>query len=224
MTWLFLFLISRSLTVEVQLNQKPVSGQKVEFYQFKEGRPFSPKYKTTNSRGRVQFTVPKGEADFILRTKFEGVSYFTDFLTYQEIPKEPVLLNVYPTKVMEDSVYLSEVQLFFWLDERGLRVEEELVLKNPSKFTVTGVSGARGKEVFRFSIPAKAFNVQFGSGFDQKDTRLEENDIVDSKPLRPGESRFSLAYYLERSHQTSLSFEQHYTYPVKKNLCGHKRS
>jgi hypothetical protein len=214
----FAVFVSGTFEAEIRVDQKTLPHQKVELYGFKDGEERIRKEASTDVRGHVRFEVEsKEEIAVALRTVFENVAYYSSVFSTAFLPKTPLVLNVYRTAPSHKDVAISDLRFFVGTLSEGIKVDEEIVIENSSPFTIVGdIATAKedsGPEVFRFSLPSGAFDLRFNSGFDEKETRFEGNDIIVTRPLLPGTSRFNFSYAIE-TKGTSLPIHQTFSLPI----------
>ncbi|MBN8555672.1 MAG: hypothetical protein J0L93_09525 [Deltaproteobacteria bacterium] len=215
-------LVSASFSVEVRLNQKPVAGQKIEFIGFKEGEPKANKEILTNAQGIAKFEFdPKEEMNLVARTFYENISYFSPVFISSRIPKTPALIEVFKTATSNPEISITDLRYFISATEAGLKIDQEIVIENPSHFTIVG-DPSHHDEVFRFTLPPGAFDLRFNFGFDEKETKFEGNDIIISRPLLPGTSRFNFSFAIEKPGR-SFDLQQTFSLPVEKISFGTDR-
>ena len=219
----FHLLIGASFSVEVQLNHKPVANQKIEFIGFNEGEPKAHKEILTNAQGIATFEFDsKEEMNLVARTFYENISYFSPVFASNHPPKTPALIEVFKTSPSHASVSITDLRYFLNASDAGLKIDQEIVVENPSSFTIVG-DKAHQDEVFRFSLPPGAFDLRFNFGFDEKETKFEGNDIILSRPLLPGTTRFNLSFSIEKPGR-SFTMQQTFSLPVEKLSFGTDRA
>lgn len=211
---LFFLMIQAPLHVKVMVAAKPVAGQSVELYGVEGEEQKLHLVRKTDTSGTVTFQIPENKnLQLIVRTVYEDISYFSNVLSAALLPKEAVPLVIYKTAETSEKLQVADLRIFLSELDEGLRVEQSMIFDNSSEFTVVGPKNAQQPEVIRFALPPSAYDLRFGEGFEEKETRIEGNDIVITRPLPPGITSFSLAYSVERTG-LSYAFTQKFSVPV----------
>lgn len=211
-------LISAPLKVQVVLAEKPLANQRVEIIGFYEGEKKFEKQLKTNAQGLVEVAIEsKSETHILAQTIYQNVAYYSGVLSSLSIPKAPVKISVYPVTVEEPTVHIEDLRLFITEKEDALRVEETIVIQNPSQKVMVGKQtdpqSEESPESFRFQLPPGAFDLKFDAGFTQETVRFDGNDIVLTRPILPGRTHLALQYSVERGRM-SLNFQQEFSLPV----------
>lgn len=205
--------------VKVILDHKPVSNQIVEFALSTNGAEPVLKTKSTNSAGLATFEIdPKQNQEFIFRTAFEQVLYFSSVYNSKNTLKGPISLPIYRTTPSVDAAVLNEVRLFYRLEEGALRIDEDLILENPTQTTIMGKPDPQhpeqAPETFRIKLPSSNFDLKFGDGFSEQTTQIVGNDIIVTRPLLPGMTRMSFTYAVELTALKYL-FKHEFSAPIQ---------
>jgi len=83
---------------------------------------------------------------------------------------------------------------------KGVRVEEILMIDNPSDRAYAGKPGPDGKKVsFSLPLPAGASNLELSAQMHDCCNAIKGDQLVSNMPLNPGETQYSFAYTVPAS-------------------------
>ncbi|RMD93190.1 MAG: hypothetical protein D6814_15960 [Calditrichaeota bacterium] len=213
---MLLFFTTRAISVEQQgeifgrvLNgsrdSTAVSGQEVVLYTILNGQELDeprPHVKT-DRQGRFRFKklkVGKQLAYYPL-TKYNGVEY-SGPIVRPSGKKAKLESNIYLFESSDsDSAVSASIHHIIIEPANGMLLVRELyVFQNSDHFTYAGTIQAPGTPnkniVLRMQIPVDARELRLGGNLMSCCTVLQENEIYDTMPLKPGQRRVIMSYQL----------------------------
>lgn len=228
-SWLLFLtqILANPLELKVTLGDKALDQQKIQVVGFKSGRPEFDKTLITNARGTASLQVPKDpNLHLMAHVRYQNISYTSTILNAADLPKTEVLIRVYPAVESHSGLKIEDLRFYFSETDQGLKVEQEIVVMNPSQNVVSGKLSPDqpdlAPETFRFQLPPSAFDLKFNAGFSQETTRFENNDILLARPLMPGRTHLSIEYVLEKV-RTGQQLKQAFSLPIETVSVGSNR-
>lgn len=192
-----------------------VGGQEVMLYIIENGRELDtqkPKVRT-DAQGRFVFKnlpLKQGRAYYPL-TRYEGVEYAGSVV--QANPQQPNLksdIYIFDSTNSDSAISTAMLHLIVLPGNNGmLEVQELYVFANESPYTYAGKVPLPDQpdkfSVLQFELPEGAQNLQLGGDLMSCCTVIEQNQIIDTMPFKPGKRQVSISYHLPyRSRQQEL--------------------
>jgi hypothetical protein len=199
------FAVTINGTVKNQSTGKPSSGDSVDLLALQQGMTVLASTKT-DSAGAFHFDISDPGSPHLVRVNHDGVGYFP-----AEGPLRPgatsVSIDVYNAATKVQGVSTTVDILRLQTDSSNLQVMELFALKNASKPPQT----LKGEKTYEFYLPAGAqidqVLVQPPGGMPLNTSALQQgktNRYAVNYAIKPGETRFEVAYHLPYSGNASF--------------------
>jgi len=133
---------------------------------------------------------------YIVRVNYHGVDYFSDPIVLN--PKNPnYKINLPVYEITEDNTKLIVVNHHMIISpaEKGIQVEEIMVVLNSSPFTYKGKNGL----TLKLSLPPGAYNVRTGGEAGEKKITITGDSVLFYKPITPKGLQIVYSYELKTS-------------------------
>lgn len=182
-----------------------LAGLPVSLFTFINGvRQVPPAVGQTDAQGRVHFEglTSTGNVTFTMIVKFQDAFYYGDVISFtQGSSATSTVVKVYDSTADPRTVRVDQHHLIIDVDpdSRVLSMVELYVIINSGDRAVTGSpdEAAGGKKVsFRAPIPPGAQVDTIEDRTPNQDAFLTTNQLLDTRPLVPGESSLIFTYRL----------------------------
>jgi hypothetical protein len=194
-----------ALTIQLRSPLGPVGQQEVDLFVITDGSTQPSASQKSDRRGRLIISgLPASGSTFVvLRSVYQGAVNLSDLIPANS---ESYTFQLFPAASSAESVSVEDLRLSIEEQDEVLRVSQEWVIHNQAASIFMG-DPASG-ETFSFKLPAQAFDVQMGRGFDSSMTEIRESQIFYKQAIPPGRLFLSLEYSLEVSPLTmNLNFQ-----------------
>lgn len=188
---------------------------------FSQFEPVATFQTTTDAQGQFRFENLSLNSPivYLLETTYLDVPYSSDVLGFETngSPLMTIELPVYTTTEEPDQLQLNRVNWVIDYAPGEIIVGQILSIGNVGLQTVIGRSldGVNGLVTAGFSLPSRAYGLQFRDGVLGERYQQQGDMIYDSSPIPPGEGTRQLFFsYRLPVAETSLQFEQSFNYPI----------
>ncbi len=133
---------------------------------------------------------------YIVSVNYHGVGYFSDPIVLNpKVPSHSVTLPVY--ELTDDNAKLLVVNHHMIISpaEKGIQVEEIMVVRNSSPFTYKGKNGL----ALKLSLPVGAYDVRTGGEVGEKKITITGDSVLVYKPVTPQGLQVVYSYELKTS-------------------------
>lgn len=181
--------------VNASYDDRPLARWEVILHAYSETGEESLLEVRTDDEGLFSFKeLPVGpDKVYLLSVEYVEVEYFSDpVLLTAEAPEQPVILRVYESSADASRLEVVSHHLIINAGEKGLRVEEFIMVRNADSFTYTGEGGP----TLRFSLPEGAANLEIGRGLSEENASVRKNTVSFFVPVTPETLQISYLYDL----------------------------
>ena len=181
--------------VNASYDDRPLGRWKVILHTYSESGQESLLEVRTDDEGLFSFKkLPVGpDKVYAVRVEYLEVEYLSDqVLLTAEAQEQPVILRVYESSTDASRLEVVNHHLVISAAEKGLRVEEFIMVRNADSYTYTGEGGP----TLRFSLPEGAANLQIGGGLSKEYASVRENTLSIFIPVSPQTRQVSYLYNL----------------------------
>ncbi|RME46328.1 MAG: hypothetical protein D6791_08535 [Chloroflexi bacterium] len=192
--------------------QADLGGIEVTLFPFVGQSTLTPITTTTAPDGsfRIEGLATGTDRNYGLQATYQGVDYFhPELISLSDSPSATVTLHVYETTTDESAISVDRNHVIIDFANNQLQVAELYIFRNSGDRTYIG-DGA----TLRFALPAGAQNVRFDDPRMNQSTGLEDNQVVDTLPVPPGNRQVLLSYSVPYDGR-SISFEKQILYQTQ---------
>ncbi len=208
-----LLIFAAELEVNAKIGNQALKGQKLRLVELSQGDAEPVLDVTSSDQGKARFKFnPKNDRAYVVFTLYEGEPYSTEIVPGSKLPQKALVLQVYERTESLEDLSIENVSFAIRSVEGRLEIEESFNVLNSGSKTVASTPGPKA-EVLRLRLPKKIFNLRYGQGFDEEHTRVEGNDLIITKSVRPGSHYFSLNYEIDQP-RISVEFDRSFSRPV----------
>lgn len=168
---------------------------------------------TEDGAFRFEGVIPREGMQYQVSTTHAKVRYFSPPLSWEELRKEDLTLEVFDTTSDPSHVRLAQentVVLGVDTNAGNLQMMHMLVYENTGDRTYLGEAVPGGHLTVSIPLPPNAFQIEVGSGFRESALIPVDNMLRDSSPLPPGTREAIIGY---RAVYTGDSYVWQKTYP-----------
>ncbi len=218
-----LLLTTAPVTVSIKVWDQPVRKQRVELIALVQGQVKYTKESVTDARGHARFDVNERDtAALIARVEYQNIQYFSEMFSTAALPQKPVDVLVFESKESNSLVHIADARIFVAGIDDGIRIEESILILNPSKTALTGpmsLDKDKKPSPFKFHLPKGAKDLRFLVRFEESEVTFKESEVFIHRPLMPGLTTISIAYTLPITG-SSLNLEHSVSLPIAQVSFG----
>jgi hypothetical protein len=178
-------------------------------------------YTTTLTPGRAyrfqDVSFDQGET-VVARTVYEGVTYFSEFVTVESEDQEVSLpITVYETTDDPGDVAVAQLHVFVERSGERLQVGQYCVIRNSGERTYVGSrrSGSSSPTTWAVRLPGDAENLRFDRGELGGRFVATGDGFADTRAVPPGEASVEASLTYELPYSEGLRVEQAFDVPVQ---------
>ncbi|NOY07689.1 MAG: hypothetical protein GXP33_02475 [Spirochaetes bacterium] len=148
------------------------------------------------SGGHFSFKGLKTGKDvvYIVSVNYRGVGYSSDPIVLNpKVPSHKVTLPVYEITGDNTKLLVVNHHMIISPAEKGIQVEEIMVVRNSSPFTYKGKDGL----TLKLSLPSGAYNVHTGGEVGAKKITITGDSVLVYKPITPQGLQIVYSYELK---------------------------
>jgi len=175
-----------------------VSGLPVLLLVFKDEQKVDEQHTTTDVNGHFRFEGldPAPERIYFPVVDYQGVSYYSDPLTFKDSTAQSVQITIYEPTPSDEKIAVPRANMIVTGAEPDrLYLMEMGVVANSGDHTYTGA------ETLHFPLPAGAENFAPRFGFLANSVSQRPDGFVVNGPVLPGEHQLAYSYELPASGQ-----------------------
>ncbi|RME84300.1 MAG: hypothetical protein D6775_05855 [Caldilineae bacterium] len=194
-----------------------LANQPVRLYIVEGDSLVTDRVEQTDEQGRVRFeNLPRGESWlYVAEVVYQDLPYSSAMQQFQPDTTElQVSVDVYEAGGSLDDISITRGHWVISLTSAdSIDVGELYTLNNSGNRVYTGELGPDGiNRVLRFDLPARATNVEIEGGQSDRFI-IEDNVIIDTMPLAPGQRQILFRYTLP-VEEGSVTIAHPIAYPV----------
>lgn len=196
------------------------SGLEATLYAYDGQEQVSTTTVAIDANGNYQFQdVPQApERTFFVSVDYEGLSYFSEFLTVEtDIIRFDQPITIYETTSNASQLAIEKLTLVFEFEQPSVvRVVEQVIVSNIGDRAVTPAED--GAPALRFSLPAEASNLVFDEGTLGDRYVALESGFGDLRAVLPGTQSYQLLFAYDLPYSRGVSFPLSVDLPTRSVL------